>query len=150
MRFLLRRSDGESVSLMPVLIAVALVLLAALGTWTVVSGKSGARSAGGDRNAQKTYASLPTMTFTLGGSDARLVDIRVLLEIEPTGDPNPATPFVPRIADQMADRLRQIEPSQLSGAEGANLIKSTVASVMKREAQTIRVREVLLERMVVR
>ncbi|MBB3265466.1 flagellar basal body-associated protein FliL [Azospirillum sp. OGB3] len=134
---------------MPVLVAVALVLLAALGTWTVVSGKPGARS-GGDRKAQKTYASLPTMTFTLGGSDARQVDIRVLLEIEPTGAPNPATPFVPRIADQMADRLRQIEPSQLSGAEGANLIKSTVASVMKREAQAVRVREVLLERMVVR
>ncbi|WP_247876925.1 flagellar basal body-associated FliL family protein [Azospirillum brasilense] len=136
---------------MPVLVAVALVLLAALGTWTVVSAKSGARkNAGGDRKAQKTYASLPTMTFTLGGSDARLVDIRVLLEIEPTADPNPAMPFVPRIADQMADRLRQIEPGQLSGAEGANLIKSTVASVMKREAQAIRVREVLLERMVVR
>ena len=150
MRFLLRRSDGESVSLTPVIIAVVLVLLAALGTWTVVSGKSGPRSAGGERKPQKTYASLPQMTFTLGGSDARLVDIRVLLEIDPTTDPNPAIPFVPRIADQMADRLRQIEPDQLTGADGANLIKSTVASVMKREAQSVRVREVLLERMVVR
>ncbi len=150
MRFLLRRSDGESVSLMPVIIAVVLVMLAALGTWTVVSGKSGARSTGGERKPQKTYASLPMMTFTLGGSDARLVDIRVLLEIDPAGDPNSAIPFVPRIADQMADRLRQIEPGQLTGADGANLMKSTVASVVKREAQSIRVREVLLERMVVR
>ncbi|MDQ2104487.1 flagellar basal body-associated FliL family protein [Azospirillum isscasi] len=150
MRFLLRRSDGESVSLTPVIIAVVLVLLAALGTWTVVSSKTGARSAGGERKPQKTYAALPLMTFTLGGSDARLVDIRVLLEIEPTADPNAAAPYVPRIADQMADRLRQIEPDQLNGAEGANLIKSAVASVVKREAQTVRVRDVLLERMVVR
>ena len=54
------------------------------------------------------------------------------------------------VLDLNIDRLRQIEPGQLTGADGANLMKSTVASVVKREAQSIRVREVLLERMVVR
>ncbi|MBP2293454.1 flagellar basal body-associated FliL family protein [Azospirillum rugosum] len=149
-RLVRRRPDGETVSLAPIIVAVVLVVLAALGTWGVVAVKGG-RSSSSDRSIPpKNYAALPPMTFTLGGSDARMVDVRVLLEIDPTVDPKQASSFVPRIADQMADRMRQIDPEQLSGAEGAKLMKSALTSVVDREARSMRVREVLLERMVVR
>ena len=152
MRFVRRNASGETVSLAPLIIAVALVVLAALGAGGVVAVKSSARQADvNDRmGPKKNYAALPNMTFTLGGGDARLVDVRVLLEIDPNVDTKVADPYVPRIADQISDRLRQIEPDQLSGADGAKLMKSTIASVVDREIRPVRVRDVLLERMVVR
>ncbi|WP_448203160.1 flagellar basal body-associated FliL family protein [Azospirillum sp. sgz302134] len=151
MRFLRQGPDGESISLAPLFIALFLLLLAALGTWGVVAVKTGRTSSESDSAVpKKNYAALPTMTFSLGGGDARMVDVKVLLEIEPTADPKGAVPFVPRIADQMADRLRQIEPDQLSGAEGAKLMKSTLTAVVNREMSGMRIREVLLDRMVVR
>ena len=151
MRFVRRRSDGETVSLAPLIVASVLVILAALGIWGAVKVNGSGRSSGGDSaHPPKNYAALPPMTFTLGGGDARLVDVRVLLEIDPSVDAKQAVSYVPRISDQMADRLRQIEPDQLAGAEGAKLMKSTLASVVNREAGPMRVKDVLLDRMVVR
>ncbi len=152
MRFVRRGENGETVSLTPLVIAVALVILAAAGAGGVAAIKSSARqSDASDRmGPKKNYAALPTMTFTLGGGDARIVDVRVLLEIDPNVDNKVADPYVPRIADQISDRLRQIEPGQLSGADGAKLMKETIASVVGREIRPVRVRDVLLDRMVVR
>lgn len=150
MRFVRRRSNGETVSLAPIFVALLLVVLAGLGTWGVVAVKGSPPASGNRLVPPKNYAALPPMTFTLGGGDARLVDVRVLLEIDPSVDPKQAISFVPRIADQMADRMRQIEPEQLSGAEGARLMKSALSAVVGHEARSMRVREVLLERMVVR
>ena len=151
MRFVRRRSDGETVSLAPLVVASVLVILAALGIWGAVKANGSGRSSSSDSaHPPKNYAALPPMTFTLGGGDARLVDVRVLLEIDPSVDPKQAVSYVPRISDQMADRLRQIEPDQLAGAEGAKLMKNTLASVVNREAGPMRVKDVLLDRMVVR
>lgn len=153
MRLIRRNRNGEPVSLMPVILFGLLVALAVLGTMgAVVASKNRAPPppASDKLGPKKTYAALPQMTFTLGGGDARLIDVKVLLEVDPTVDGKVADPYVPRIADQLSDKMRQIDPSQLSGAEGAKLMKSTIAGVLNQEMRGVRVREILLDRMVVR
>jgi len=152
LRLVHRNRNGETVSLMPFILAGLLVVLAALGaTGAVIASKSRPPADASDRlGPKKHYASLPQMTFTLGGGDARLIDVKVLLEIDPTVDGKVADPYVPRIADQLSDKLRQIDPQQLAGSDGAKLMKSTIASVLDREMRNVRVREILLDRMVVR
>ncbi|CAO3417799.1 hypothetical protein [Azospirillum doebereinerae] len=152
MRLVRRNRNGETVSLMPFILFGLLVALAALGaTGAVVASKNRSASDASDKyGPKKNYAALPQMTFTLGGGDARLIDVKVLLEIDPTVDGKVADPYVPRISDQLADKMRQIDPQQLSGAEGAKLMKSTIAGVLNREMRGVRVRDILLDRMVVR
>ncbi len=138
---------------MPLVLAGLLILLAALGaTGAVIATKNRqpAADVSDKLGPKKNYAALPQMTFTLGGGDARLIDVKVLLEIDPAVDGKVADPYVPRIADQLSDKLRQIDPQQLAGSDGAKLMKSTIATVLDREMRNVRVREILLDRMVVR
>jgi flagellar basal body-associated protein FliL len=99
---------------------------------------------------KKNYATLPDMSFTLGGAAGRNVDIHVLLEIDPGVDGQIVQPYAPRIADQLSERLREIHPGQLSGAEGAKLMKEAIAAAVGSEVRQLRVRDVLLDRMVIR
>ena len=138
---------------MPLILAGLLIVLAGLGAGgAVIASKNRSPAAGASDKfgPKKNYAALPQMTFTLGGGDARLVDVKVLLEVDPQVDGKVADPYVPRIADQLSDKMRQIDPDQLAGAEGAKLMKSTIASVLDREMRNVRVREILLDRLVVR
>lgn len=153
MRLVRRGENGELVSLAPVITVIALVLLAVLGAGgAVIASKVRSSSApvAEGMGPKKNYAALPSMTFSLGGGDARLVDVKVLLEVDPTVSGKVAEPYVPRIADQLSDKMRSIEPGQLAGADGAKLMKSAIASVLDREMREVRVREILLDRMVVR
>ncbi|AWK85311.1 flagellar basal body-associated FliL family protein [Azospirillum thermophilum] len=154
MRFLHRRSNGEPVSLVPVITVGTLVALALLGMLgMVVAARTPSASRSGDSASsipKKHYAVLPPMTFTLGGGDARTVDVKVLLEIDPAVSDKVADPYLPRIADQLSDRMRQIDAGQLNGAEGARLMKSAIAGVLSHEMRNVRVREILLDQMVVR
>lgn len=147
MRFVRRTARGDTVSLTPLLIALALVIVLALGSWGALSVKSAMTAR---KFPPKNYASLPTMTFTLGGGSGRIVDVSALLEIDKGVDPKFTDAYLSRIADQMSDRLRDVDVSQLSGAEGAQLMKSTIADVVGHEVRPVRIREVLLEQMVVR
>lgn len=151
LRLVRRNANGETVSLLPVILAGLLVTLAVLGaTGAVIASKNASPSAGSEKlGPKKNYATLPQMTFTLGGGDARLVDVKVLLEVDPLVDGKVAEPYVPRITDQLSDKMRQIDPQQLAGADGAKLMKSTIASVLDREMRNVRVREILLDRLVV-
>lgn len=136
---------------MPLVLTGLLLVLAALGaTGAVVASRSRAPTSQAHQGPDKKYAALPMMTFSLGGSDARMVDVKVLLEIDPTVDGKVADPYVPRISDRLSDRMRQIDPQQLTGADGAMLMKSTIAGVLDRELRGVRVKEILLDRMVVR
>lgn len=151
LRLVRRNRHGETVSLMPLVLFGLLLLLAALGTTgAVVASKNRAPAPQAQPGGDKKYAALPMMTFTLGGGGARMVDVKVLLEIDRTVDGKVADPFVPRISDQLSDRMRQIDPQQLTGADGAMLMKSTIAGVLDRELRGVRVKEILLDRMVVR
>ncbi|PWC34535.1 flagellar basal body-associated FliL family protein [Azospirillum sp. TSO35-2] len=136
---------------MPLVLTGLLLLLAALGAGgAFIASKNRAPAGQTLPGGDKKYASLPVMTFSLGGNDARMVDVKVLLEIDPLVDGKVADPYVPRITDRLSDRMRQIDPQQLSGAEGAKLMKSTIAGVLDREMRGVRVRDILLDRMVVR
>ncbi len=152
MRFIRRREKGEAVSLAPLVTTVVLVVLAAAGTiGAVVANNHASTAAVTERmGPKKNYATLPMMTFTLGGGNARLVDVRAYLEIDSSVDSKVTDPYLARIADQLSDRLRQVEPEQLSGADGARLMKSAIAGVVSREISPVRIRDVLLDRMVVR
>ncbi|WP_244434203.1 flagellar basal body-associated FliL family protein [Azospirillum sp. B506] len=146
-----RNRHGETVSLMPLVLTGFLLVLAALGaTGAVVASRNRAPPSQAHQGPDKKYAALPMMTFTLGGNDARMVDVKVLLEIDPSVDGKVADPYVPRISDRLSDRMRQIDPQQLIGADGAMLMKSTIAGVLDRELHGVRVKEILLDRLVVR
>lgn len=151
MRLVRRNRQGETVSLMPLVLTGLLLTLAALGAGgAVIAGRNRAPAPQAQTGPDKKYAALPMMTFSLGGGDARMVDVKVLLEIDPSVDGKVADPYVPRITDRLSDRMRQIDPEQLTGADGAKLMKSTIAGVLDRELRGVRVREILLDRMVVR
>jgi len=150
-RLVRRNRHGETVSLMPLVLTGLLLALAALGTTgAVVASKNRAPAPQAQPGVSKKYAALPMMTFGLGGGGARMVDVKVLLEIDPSVDGKVADPYVPRISDQLSDRMRQIDPQQLTGADGAMLMKSTIAGVLDRELRGVRVKDILLDRMVVR
>lgn len=136
---------------MPILLTGLLLVLAALGgTAAYVATRNRPPASQTQQGPDKKYAALPLMTFSLGGSDARMVDVKVLLEIDPSVDGKVADPYVPRITDRLSDRMRQLDPQQLTGADGALLMKSTIAGVLDRELRGVRVKEILLDRMVVR
>jgi len=151
-RIVFRRGNGEAIALsFPVIVSLLLILLAALGGVSAVvvsSSRNAERDVAARMGPAKNYAVLPEMSVTLGG--ARTMDLRVRLELDPKVDPHVTAPYAARIADRLGDRIRDIEPERLAGAEGAKLMKSTIASVVDREVRTIKVRDVVLERMIVR
>ncbi len=144
-----RRENGEHVSLsFPVVVAGVLLLLAVLGGVTAVVANKPRGPSMSVPGSQKNYARLPQMSFAVGG-DRQVVDIKALIELDPGVDPTVALPYLDRISDRLSDRIRQIDPAQLSGAEGAKLVKSTIAQVLDREMKTVKVRDVLLDRFVI-
>ena len=154
MRIVFRRGNGEAIALsFPIIVTILLVLLASVGGVSVAVVKSSRQSDDRDvaarMGAKKNYAVLPEMSVALGGG-TRTMDLRVRIELDPTVDPKVTAPFTARIADQLSERMREVEPERLTGADGARLMKNTITSVVNREVRTIKVRDVLLESMVVR
>lgn len=150
MKFFPRNEDGEPASLLPVFVVAGLLgltVLGSLGAWVMSGAQPDVEARMGPK---KTYARLPEMSFTLGGGAGRNVDIQVLLEVDPGVGGADVDPYAPRIADRLADHLRDVDPAQLSGAGGARLMKDSVAAAVGRELRGVRVRDVLLDRMVVR
>lgn len=129
--------------------ALALLVIVGLSTAALVTGKKSSPTVSERMGPKKNYAALPPMSFSVGGGDST-VDLRVLLEVDPTVDPKVTDPYAPRIADRLADRFREIGADRLAGSEGAALVKGAVSAVVDREVRSLKVRDVLLERMVVR
>ncbi len=156
MRLMRRNADGEMVEFrLPLMVIGVLVGLAFLGAGgaAVVSVITPDAPNVVDRMGPKAnYASLPEMTFVMGGGGgtARSIDMKVLIELDPRVNPGVTVPFEARIADRLGDRVREIGLERLQGVEGARLLKKAIASVVDREIRPVRVRDVLLERMVVR
>lgn len=98
---------------------------------------------------KRTFAELPEMSFSLGGGNGRAVDLRVRLQFEGSFNPRGADPYMDRIADRLGVRLSDMQDHELSGADGAMRMKNTITEVVEREMHPVRVRDVLLERMVV-
>lgn len=152
MRLIRRNENGEAVGLGAPLLAlgllIALGLLSAGGAAVVASVREPEPQA---RIFPKiNYVSLPVMSIPVGGGSGREMDLKLLLEYDSSVKGDVALGFETRISERLGDRIRDIGVDQLQGAEGARLLKGAVVSVVDRELRPARVREVLIEKMIVR
>lgn len=152
MRLIRRNENGEAVGLGAPLLAlgllIALGLLSAGGAAVVASVRQPEPQA---RIFPKiNYVSLPVMSIPVGGGSGREMDLKLLLEYDSNVKGDVAAGFETRISERLGDRIRDIGVDQLQGADGAKLLKGAVVSVVDRELRPARVREVLIEKMIVR
>ncbi|HEY0834167.1 MAG TPA: flagellar basal body-associated FliL family protein [Azospirillum sp.] len=138
----------------------ALLLAAALGSLAVMG--AGGIALLGTAHAGKpaveprvqalgTVAPLPAMEFTLAdGHRMRQVELRVLLEFDPTVDRKTVEQHAPRIANALSASMIDVNPVELTGSAGTRLVKEQVSIVVNREMKPIRIRQVLLQRFLVR
>lgn len=97
---------------------------------------------------QPTLASLPPMDFKLGGS--RELELKVSLVLAPKADPDFARPYHDRIGDRLYDSIRELGPEGLTGPGSAEAVKRSVADAVRRETGRNAVRDVYIERMVLK
>jgi len=93
------------------------------------------------------FTPLPALDLHLG---ARSLELKVILELKPKVSPRVADRQRERIVDQLYDDIRQIEPEDLVGPGSAERVKQSVTRAVQRETGRDIVKEVLIERMVVK
>ena len=98
--------------------------------------------------ARGNFAALPELELNLGG--ARSLDLKVTLELKPKASPALADRYSRRIVDRLYDDIRQHEPDELLGPGSANLVKRSVARAVRQETGQDMVKDVLIERMIVK
>jgi flagellar protein FliL len=155
MRLIRRNENGEAVGfgapLLVVGLLLALALLGAGGAAVVSSVRSPSPPSPSARIfPQLNYVSLPEMSIPVGGGTGREMDVKLLLEFDPLVKKDVAFGYETRISERLGDKIREIGLDQLQGAEGAKLLKGAVAAVIDRELRPVRVRDVLIEKMIVR
>lgn len=150
MRLIRRNENGEAIGLgVPLLVVgllLALAVLGAGGAAVVASVREPAPRAFPKQN----YVALPAMSIPVGGGSGREMDLKLLLEFDAKVKKDVAFGYETRISERLGDRIREIGMENLQGAEGARLLKGAVAAVVDRELRPVRVRDVLIEEMVVR
>ena len=95
-------------------------------------------------------APLPAMKVEMGGVGGLSMDLTLVIELEPGVKARVIEPYIDRISDRMGDRLREVGLERLNGSEGAKLVKEMARSVAQQEMKKIKVRDVLIEKMIVR
>lgn len=153
MRLIRRNESGEAIGLgAPLLVLGALVALGLVGAGgaVVVASVQEPSDAQSKAFPKINYVSLPEMSIPVGGGSGREMDLKLLLQYDPNVKGDIAAGYETRISERLGDRIREIGMDQLQGAEGAKLLKGAVAAVVDRELRTARVRDVLIERMIVR
>ena len=90
------------------------------------------------------------MTVSLAGAAGKSVDLKAVVEFAASADTKLSDKDYSRIADRLGDRLREIDAGDLTGAEGARVVKNAVSAAVSQELGMGRVRAVLIESMVVR
>lgn len=98
--------------------------------------------------AKGNFAALPEMELNLGG--ARTMDLKVTLELKPRANPDVADRYSRRIIDRFYDDIRQREPEELLGPGSAGLVKRSVARAVRTETGQDMVKDVLIEKMLVK
>lgn len=98
--------------------------------------------------AKGNFAPLPELELTLGG--ARSLDLKVTLELKPKANPAVADRYSRRIVDRLYDDIRQHEPEELLGPGSANLVKQSVTRAVRGVTGQDMVKDVLIERMIVK
>ena len=94
------------------------------------------------------FTALPEMELTLGG--ARSLDLKVTLELKPKANPAVTARYSDRIVDRLYDDIRQHDPQDLLGPGSAGLVKQSVSRAVRGVTGQDMVKEVLIERMVVK
>ena len=94
------------------------------------------------------FAPLPELELNLSG--ARSLDLKVTLELKPKANPAVADRYSRRIIDRLYDDIRQYEPQELLGPGSANLVKQSVTRAVRGVTGQDMVKDVLIERMIVK
>jgi flagellar basal body-associated protein FliL len=94
------------------------------------------------------FQTLPEMHFPLSGS--RTLDLKVTLELRPKASQRPVERRIDRIEDRLYDGVRAIGEDQLVGPGSAERVKQAVKDAVNREAGRDLLKDVLIERMVLR
>lgn len=101
--------------------------------------------------ALANYARLPAMTFTLSDGDRlRDVRVRVVLEMDPQVQPKTVESYGPRISSAMSTAMQEVDATELRGGGGTSLIKAAVMQTASKELGAMKVRQVLLQELVMR
>ncbi len=136
------------------LLLAGLVGLAAAGTGGLFLLKPGTALAGRPAAEARTairYARLPVMNFTLTDGDRlRELRLRVVLEMDPSVEPETVEPYGPRIANAMSNHMQDVAPQELRGGGGSILIKEAVMWTAGRELRPMKIRQVLVQEMLLR
>ena len=97
------------------------------------------------------YAPLPPLAFALSdGERFRQVDLDVVLELPQGMETAQLNVHVARIANALNARLIEVEADDLSGPSGTQRVKDVVSATADRELRPVRVRQVLLQKLVMR
>lgn len=134
---------------------VALIALATVGAGGIFLLKPGTAHAGRPLaeavRPVANYARLPTMSFTLSDGD-RLHElrVRVVLDMDPSVEAKTVESFVPRLTHALNTRMLDVDPADLRGGEGSLFIKSAVMQTAAREMRPLKVRQVLVQEMLLR
>lgn len=94
------------------------------------------------------FQSLPEMRFPLSGS--RTLDLKVTLELRAKASQRPVEGRLGRIEDRLYDGVRDIGEDRLVGPGSAERVKQAVKDAVNREAGRDLLKDVLIERMVLR
>ncbi|MBP2226866.1 flagellar FliL protein [Azospirillum agricola] len=112
---------------------------------------SAARPPAGAEAAVATYATLPTMNFTLSdGRRLRELRVRAVLELDPSIPLDSVKPHLPRIADAMNLRMLDVAPDELRGPDGTHYIKDALRFAADKAMRPLKVRQVLVQDMLLR
>ncbi len=102
-------------------------------------------------SAPAVYASLPTLIVTLNdGRRLHELRLRAVLEFDPATPLETVTPHLPRIADAMNQRLLEVDPAELRGADGPAYVKDALRFVANRTMRPLKLRQVLIQDMLLR
>ncbi|MBY6263549.1 flagellar basal body rod protein [Azospirillum sp. 412522] len=101
--------------------------------------------------APAVYATLPTLTVTLNdGRRLQELRLRAVLEFDPATPLEAVTPHLPRIADAIGRRLLEVDPAELRGAEGQVYVKDALRYVANKTMRPLKLRQVLIQDMLLR
>lgn len=137
------------------LLAAIVFTLTFAGAGTILLSKKAASAGlhGGPavRSDAVTYARLPAMSFTLNdGTRLRELQLRVVLELDPTVQAKAVEPYYPQITDAMNLRMLDVDPDELRGADGPNYIKDALRFAAAKVLRPLKVRQVLVQDMLLR
>lgn len=97
------------------------------------------------------YAPLPPMNFTLSdGARLRELRVRVVLEMDPLTEAKLVESYGSRIASAMNTLMLDVEPADLRGPSGSIFIKDAVMQTARKELRPMKVRQVLVQELLLR